>query len=71
MAQLVIRDNIWYTPEQGLEILRKVREKDPYSLYLKAWESVYLQRQQQMGAVGNPALDYKGRTTPHLPAEND
>ncbi len=71
VAQLVIRDNVWYTPEQGLEILQKVREKDPYSLYLKAWVIVYQQRQQAIGVVGNPSLDYKGRTTSHLPVEND
>ncbi len=71
VAQLVIRDNVWYTPEEGLAILQKVREKDPYSLYLRAWVGVYQQRQQMMNVPGNTLLDYKGRTTSHLPVEND
>ena len=65
-AQLVIRDNVWYTPAQALAILHEARAKDPYSRYLLALEGVFLERG---GKRYEPELGLQGRTTVKPPWE--
>ena len=43
-AQIIIRDNIWYTPEQALPILQETLKYDPYEPMIKAWIGVIEQR---------------------------
>ena len=45
-AQLVIRDNVWYTWQEGLAIIDQTLRYDPHNRYLKAWRGQMLIRQQ-------------------------
>lgn len=55
VAQLIIRDNVWYTPEQAIPLLNDVLKYDPHSKYVTAWRNQYLARQQQFQQSQNVA----------------
>jgi hypothetical protein len=44
--RLIIRDNIWYKPDQALFVLRDALSNDPYSPMLKAWIAAFEARKQ-------------------------
>ena len=48
-AQLMIHDNVWYRPSQGLAILDSVLKNDPHSHYLQAWRGEFQRRLRVMG----------------------
>jgi hypothetical protein len=52
-AQLVIRDNVWYTPQQLRAVIGEAQKYDPYAPMLNAWLGVAGQREHGMDRQGN------------------
>jgi hypothetical protein len=48
-AQLVIRDNVWYTWREGEAIIDQALRYDPHNRFLKAWRGQMEIRRKQMG----------------------
>lgn len=62
-AQLIIRDNIWYSPKEALLVLYKVQKHEPYSRFLAAWIELL---ENKAKVMGTPMPDVYGETRSEL-----